>query len=295
MADAHRRGSLECEMTMVTEFGRYRAGMAGLLDEAVREVGKTEEWLDVAVNGDKASPQAVLKEDPMGAYRPYCALLLHKARLHMVAMLRANERNSIHSLAVQMRPILECAGQVVHIFHKLMVEPNREAGSRAVLEYANADYYQSIIGLTKGDVGHAQLLKTILEASTMWAMNVQRFRRLRQTNKVAMLQGGEAWYRFLSDRFCHGKADLRGPAWRGGVGSIGSWDDFTFAGFMDYLVGQAAIMNLYATLCPLDGVVAKERIEASQARLEQVRAASRSLRNGAVSEIEKLRKGSQDE
>ena len=126
---------------MVTEFGRYRAGMAGLLDEAVREVGKTEEWLDVAVNGDKASPQAVLKEDPMGAYRPYCALLLHKARLHMVAMLRANERNSIHSLAVQMRPILECAGQVVHIFHKLMVEPDREAGSRAVLEYANADYY----------------------------------------------------------------------------------------------------------------------------------------------------------
>ena len=280
---------------MVTEIGQYRVGVAGLLDEAVRVVGGTEGWLDVVVNEETSSLQAVLKEDPMGAYRLYCALLLHKARLHMVAMLRANERNSIHSLAVQMRPILECAGQVVHIFHNLMVEPNREAGSRAVLEYANADYYQSIIGLTKGDVGHAQLLKTISEASTMWATNVQGLRRLRQTNKVAMLRGGEAWYRFLSDRFCHGKADLRGPAWQGGVGPIDSRDDFTFAGFMDYLVEQATVMNLYATLCPLDGVVAKERIEASQARLEQVRAASRSLRDGAVSVIEKLRKGSRDE
>ena len=282
-------------MTMAIEVGRYRAGVAGLLGESVRVVGETEGWLDVAVHGDPPSLQAVLKKDLTGAYRIYCALLLHKARLHMVAMLRANERNSIHSLAVQMRPILECTGQVVHIFHNLMVEPNREAGSRAVLEYANADYYQSIIGLTKGDVGHAQLLKTISEAATVSATNVREFQRLRQTNKVAMLRGGEAWYRFLSDRFCHGKTDLWGPSWQGGVGSIGSWDDFTFAGFMDYLVEQVSVMNLYATLCPLDGVVAKERVEASQARLEQVRAASRSLRDDAVSVIEKLREGSQDE
>ena len=110
-----------------------------------------------------------------------------------------------------------------------------------------------------------------------------------------MLRGGEAWYKFLSDRFCHGKADLRGPSWQGGVGPIGSWDDFTFAAFMDYLVEQATVMNLYATLCPLDGVVAKGRTEASQARLEQVRAESGSLRDGAVSVIERLRKGSQDE
>lgn len=139
-------------MTIPIEVGRYRAGVAGLLDESVRVVGETERWLDVAVKGDKASLQAVLKKDWAGACRMHCALLLHKAGLHMVAMLRANDRSNVHSLAVQMRPVLECAGQVVHIFHNLMIEPKKEAGIRAVLEYGNADFYQSIIRLTKGGI-----------------------------------------------------------------------------------------------------------------------------------------------
>ena len=269
--------------------------MAGLLDEAVRVVGETEQWLDVAVDGDKALLQAVLKKDSTGTYRMYCALFLHKAGLHMVAMLRANERSNVHSLAVQMRPILECAGQVVHIFHNLMIEPKKEVGIRAVLEYANADFYQTVIRQTKGDINEEQLLKTISEASTMWATNVRGFRPLRQTNKVAMLQGGEAWYRYLSEHFCHGKADWRGVSAKGGVGSIGLRDDFTFAGFMDYLVEQATIMNLYAALCPIDGVVADRRIEAAQVHLQQVRAASRSLRDGAMSAIMNLNKRGHDQ
>lgn len=282
-------------MTVATVLGLYRAGMAGLLNELARVVGETERWLDIPVDGDTTTLQAVLKKDPAGAYRMYCALLLHKAGLHVVAMLRANERNSIHSLAVQMRPILECAGQVVHIFHNLIIEPKREDGIRAVLEYANADFYQSTIGLTKGDIGHAQLLNTISEASTTWATNVSGFRRLRQTKKVAMLQGGEAWYRFLSDRFCHGRADWWGPSWQGGVGSIGPLDDFTFAGFMDYLVEQATVMNLYAALCPVNGAVADERIETAQAHLQKVRATSRSLRDGAVSAIVNPQRSGQGE
>ena len=214
--------------------------------------------------------------------------MLHKAGLHMVAMLRANERSNMHSLAVQMRPILECAGQVVHIFHNLMIEPKKEVGVRAVLEYANADFYDTIIRLTKGDMDHEQLLKTISEAATTSGTNVHGFRRLTQTNKVAKLQGGEAWYRHVSDHFCHGKADWRGASWQGGVGLR---DDFTFAGFMDYLVEQAAIMNLYAALCPVDGAVAQRRLEAAQMHLQGVRVASRSLRNGAVSAIMNLKKG----
>ncbi len=265
--------------------------MASLLDDLVRVVGETERWLDVAVNGDTASLQAVLEKDRAGTYRVYCALLLHKAGLHMVAMLRANERGNMHSLAVQLRPVLECAGQVVHIFHNLMIEPKKEVGIRAVLEYANADFYDTTIRQTKGDMDHEQLLKTIAEAATVWGTNVRAFRRLTQTNKVARLRGGEAWYRHLSERFCHGKSDWSGASWQGGVGPR---DDFAFAGFMDYLVEQAAIMNLYASLCPVDGVVAERRIEVAQAHLQQVRVESRSLRDGAVSAIMSLNKGGHD-
>ena len=37
-----------------------------------------------------------------------CESLLRKARLHAIAVLRANETGNVHSLAVQMRPVLEC-------------------------------------------------------------------------------------------------------------------------------------------------------------------------------------------
>ena len=50
----------------------------------------------------------------------WCVLFLRKAKIHMVAVLRANENSNVHSLAVQMRPLLECTGQVVLIFHNLI-------------------------------------------------------------------------------------------------------------------------------------------------------------------------------
>ena len=80
----------------------------------------------------------------------------------MVAILCANENNNVHSLAVQMRPVLECAGQVVLVFHNLMIEPER--GVSVVLGYINANYYGTFIRLTKGDVSQEQLLTQISEA-----------------------------------------------------------------------------------------------------------------------------------
>ena len=50
---------------------------------------------------------------------------LNKAQIHIAAVLVANESNNLHSLAVQMRPVLECAGQVVLVIHTLCLEPER--------------------------------------------------------------------------------------------------------------------------------------------------------------------------
>ena len=62
----------------------------------------------------------------------------------------------------------------------------------------------------------------------------------------------------MSQHFCHGsRADWRGHSWQGGVSSMSTVrDEFTFAGLMDYLVNQVAVMNAYATLCPVEGDVA---------------------------------------
>ena len=81
----------------------------------------------------------------------------------MVAMLCANQNGNVHLLAVQMRPILECPGQVVLIFHNLMIQP--EHGASVVRGYINVGYYRTFIGLTEDDGRPEQLLTQILDAS----------------------------------------------------------------------------------------------------------------------------------
>ena len=88
-------------MASASEVGRYRTGMANLLAILVGAVGETERWLDVAVEGDEAPARETLEDDPSKAFRITCVLLLCKAQIHMVAMLRANENNNVHSLPVK--------------------------------------------------------------------------------------------------------------------------------------------------------------------------------------------------
>ena len=267
-------------MASSSDVGRYRAGMGNLLAKLVGAVGETERWLDVDVEGDEASARAVCEGDPAGVYRLMCAALLRKAKIHMIAMLRANENRNLHSLAVQMRPVLECAGQVVFVFHNLMIE--QEQGVSVVLGYMNADYYRTMIGLTKGEVTHEQLLGHILELNEMSEERIGTGGSLRQSDKVALLEGGKYWYDYLSKRFCHGEADWRGLSCQGGVSSMDTvQDEYTFAGLMDYLVNQVAVMNAYAALFSVAGDMAHERVEAALAQGQEVRASTKKLRDAA--------------
>ena len=110
-------------MSSAWEVVRYRAGTASLLAESVEETSEIERWLDTEeVVGNEAgsllqswlsnseeelsSAMDVLEDDPARLYRIICALLLRKARIHSLAVLRANETNNVHSVAVQMRPVL---------------------------------------------------------------------------------------------------------------------------------------------------------------------------------------------
>ena len=88
-------------MASASEVGHYRTGMANLLAKLVEAVGETEQWLDVAVEGDEASARAALEDDPTGVFRIICALLLRKAKIHMIAMQCTGPTNTatcIHSL-----------------------------------------------------------------------------------------------------------------------------------------------------------------------------------------------------
>lgn len=277
------------------EVARYRAGTASLLAQSIPMTGELERRF--AVNGKSWEPatESELDADPAIPLRAQCTLLLRKARLHSEAVLRANAANNLHSLAVQMRPVLECAGQVVFICHHHFIAPRLATGRgramRAMEDRISADYYGTLIRATKGKMGHDELLATISEAERAAAESVgmraperRQGKSLKQTEKAATLEGGGGWYAHLSNSFCHDDGDLRGPTWRGGVKSMNTWqDELYFAGFMDFLVEQVNTMNAYAALCPAAGDDRQIWIAATLERLNEGRESAGGLRNAAVS------------
>lgn len=284
-----------------TDVARCRAGMAELLTEAVALTRKLEQRLDFVGGWPEASQRIDFDADPAAGVRIAAALLLRKARLHTVAVLRANETNNLHSLAVQMRPVLECAGQVVFYFHNLVIAPDllisRERALDMLGNRLNADHYQTLRARTKGKISPEELREVEAQAEEAAAAFVgaskpkrRKGRRLNQSDKVATLQGGQESYRYLSEHFSHGKvANWRGVSFRGGVVSIDRVEDeFAFLGSMDYLVNQVAIMNAYAALCPVAGDADDlwdRWAEPTLARLRDVRESSKALRDAATGRV----------
>ena len=281
-----------------TDVAHCRAGMAQLLTKAVAMTRKIERRLDVAGGWPEATAQIDVATDPTATLRIIGALLLRKARIHTVAVLRANETSNLHSLAVQMRPVLECAGQVVFFFHNAMIAPNLliapERAAELVGNRLNADHYQTLRARTKGKVSPEELREVEAQAQEAAAAffgapkpKQRRSRRLNQSDKVATLEKGVEWYRYLSEHFGHGKvADWRGLSWRGGVMTIDRVEDgFAFLSLMHYLVNQVAVMNASAALCPVAGDTDDQWdrwVEPTLAHLRDVRQLSKALRDAAI-------------
>lgn len=276
---------------------RYRAGMAELLTETVAMTRKLEQRLDVTGGWREATAEIDINADPTATQRIAGALLLRKARIHTVAVLRANETSNLHSLAVQMRPVLECAGQVVFIFRNTIIAPDllmsREKAAATFGNRLNADFYQSVLSRTKGQISPKELRKMGIQEQADAAASVgaakpkrQKSWRLRQEDKVKPLVKGHEWYNYLSNHFTHGDlADWKGLSWRGGVISIDKIEDeFAFLGLMSYLVDQVALMNAAAALCPVAGEAGDQWdrwIEPTLAQLHDVRKSSKKLADAA--------------
>ena len=279
------------------DVARCRADMAKLLTEAVEITRKLEQRMDVTGGWREATAEIDLEADPSATLRIPGALLLRKARVHTVAVLRANETSNLHSLAVQMRPVLECAGQVVFIFYNTIIAPDLlMSREKAIATYGNrlnADFYQTFRRVTRGQISREKLREIATQAQAAAAASVgaakpkrQKSWSLYQADKVANLAKGDEWYDYLSDHFTHGKsADWKGLSWRGGVMSINKVEDeFAFLGLMSYLVDQVALMNAAAALCPVAGDADDQWdrwIEPTLVQLRDVRESSKTLVDAA--------------
>ena len=262
------------------EMKRYRAGVARLLAKQVTAIDATERRLRATIEGSEAS-----ENDPVGYFQAACASLLRKAAMHMTAVARAHTDSNLHSLAVQMRPALECAGQVVLLVHNSVVEP--ECRESVLIDYVDADYLDTWIRVTKGNLTYKELLDRISDVRRELNEPQGKVRGLDQVDKVKSLNDGKRWYAHLSAYFSHGEADWGGFSWQGGVRSVDTiHDDCSFAVFMDYLVEQAAVMNVYAMLCPVAEEESTERIDAALGQLDEVRESAKELRDRATEAIE---------
>ena len=279
------------------DVARCRASMAKLLTKTVEMTCKLERRLDVTGGWREATAEIDIDADPAATLRIVGALLLRKARIHTVAVLRANETSNLHSLAVQMRPVLECAGQVVFFFQNAIIAPNvLVPPERAAEEFGhrvNVDHYQTLRRRTKGTVSPEELREVEAQAQEAAAAFVgatkpkrRKGRRFTNADKVATLAKGPEWYGYLSKHFSHGRVtDWRGLSWRGGVISIDTVEDeFAFLGLMSYLVDQVALMNAAAALCPVkkdENHQWQEWVEPTLAQLSDVRESSKKLVDAA--------------
>ena len=237
--------------------------MAKLLTKALVVTRKLERRLDVTGGWREVSARIDFDADPAAALRVMAAHLLRKARIHTEAVLRANESSNLHSLAVQMRPILECAGQVVFIFHNTMIAPglsmDPDRASKVVGTRLNADHYQTFRTRTKGKVSPEELRDVEAQAEEAAAASVgvskpkrRKERRFSQEDKVATLEKGFEWYGYLSEHFSHGRVpDWRTLSTRGGVISIDRVEDeFAFLGLMDYLREPSGCHERFCSVVP---------------------------------------------
>ena len=278
---------------MAGDVVRCRADAAKLLTEALETTRTLERRLDVSGGWQEAKAQIDFDADPIAGLRIEAALLLRKARIHTVAVLGANETNNLHSLAVQMRPVLECAGQVVFRFRTLFIAPDvlmsKEKALATLGTRMNADFYQTFRRATKGRSSSKELrdMATKIEVAVAEKFGAakpkrQKTWRLNHADKVEPLAGGRASYGYLSEHFSHSRvANLRGHSWQGGVISIDKVEDeLAFMVLMACLVDQVAQMNAAAALCPAGGDAGDRWdrwVEPTLAQLREVRESSNTL------------------
>ena len=239
---------------------KYRESMAGCLQASLAGINDFLSTVDL--DGIFVPiGQGAFDDDPAIPFRRMSYLLIAKARLHVFAAILGNKSDNIHSLAVQMRTAMECAGQVVSMFKD--VYGKAPGAENRISRYINADYYQTAIRLSRGQIDRSEILKQINAAVPTQPEPVRKIKSFKESEKVRDLEFGGNWYGHLSDCFFHSDLPaLKNHSYFGGISSRNTmFDEYGFAALLDYLAHQTMVMVMYAAVCPDDGLKDDRRFE----------------------------------
>ena len=182
------------------DLGHRRAKMAELLSTALATTCKIEQRLD-STGGWREAEEQIDITVPGAKCRFEVALLLRKARIHTTAVLRANEASNMHSLAVQMRPVLESAGQIISSVYDHEIAPGfsitREQAVQQIGDRLNADHYHWFLRRTKGGISPKELREMEVRAQEAAAAGAgapkpkrNKSRKFLVVDRVRPLEGG---------------------------------------------------------------------------------------------------------
>ncbi len=244
-------GKLVDELTTTEELTvravNYRECMAGLLRQSLALMAEVFEPVDLTVHMESTIGQRP-DDDPVLPIRLLSQLLVKKARLHVYAAWCANDSDNLHSLGVQMRPALECAGQVVSVTQQLFSKKPSVHGK--LVQYLDADYFHTLRRITKGQLDTASLKAAIANAHPIGETPPRKAGKLGASDTVKSLEFGPRWYAHLSDSFHYPDLDaLQGFSFCGGVTKRQPHEyESAYAFLLDYLAHQVLVMIMYAGL-----------------------------------------------
>lgn len=282
----------------IREVTRYRTDVERLLVDSIRMTMELEQHWGITGGWKMALSQVDLDAHPIDGARIEGALLLRKAKLHTLAAIHANKKNNLHSLAVQMRPALECIGLIVFLVHNLVIV-GKERGIHPVLDYEESIgyyYLNRVLGQYVGPSDFSNIVSSA-DAKAAAAVRVPKIRtekakkrRFTQKDKVSLLAGGNCWYDHLSRYFVHGDADWTGSLMKGGVVSVDTtFDDLAFATMMSYLADQVTVMNAYAAWYAVNGKAENDWLDRTVAFRRNVVEKSNELKNKLIAALDEHR------
>ena len=182
------------------------------------------------------------------------------------------------------RPRRHLSRDPVSPIASISYRPGKIGPADSIARYMNADYYQTMQRLTKGQLGRDHLLERIAEAdpATLRRKGKQSFS---ESDTVKSLEGGSVWYGHLSRYFQHGELDgLRGRSYFGGVTSSNIVEDeWVFAVFLEHLVHQMFVMVAHGSLSPTTRVETDPYLQKVFALLAERRAATDRYRKALTS------------
>ena len=248
---------------------KYRGAMAGFLKSSLAFMGHTA-GPQTGHPGLDADTKAELDRDSFHVFRLHAILLVRKARLHVIAVLIANHNSNLHSLAVQMRPALECVGQVVSVFHSLFIASDPDLvhqypERRLPSDHAAPDQGTFRPRLSSGidRQGRSSGISPQPQAPIRIRQGPGPGRRPSLVRLPESLPPPEARH-------------ARGPSFLGGVRSNNTpHDQLAFAVLLDYLAHQMLVMVAHAALSPTTDLDTDPFLTKVFARLAEKRAATR--------------------